>query len=308
MVNFRFIDLSRLLPFSPHRGRQPPCEFVNHKMKRNRLKLFVDLVIAISFVSTVLLTQATCLSSTTLCEDTTNSKESFSPPVVLALPPITITEQQQQRRRKPRILLGIFTILDIFSERQSRHLIRNTYLAFDKVHRTDTPNRVCSLQDFSSNKELVDNEDCQLVYTFVLSGNPNNNGTSSLEFNETYPLTIDPSLIDNHEQDVIYLNVPETNRVGKVWAWYHYCATALNNGQGLFDYIVKTDAQVAILPTLFWKNDIFLEPPRQRVYGGIPELKSKCIEKKCPSLQGDYVMRRFVLLSTDLVNYVSASY
>ena len=151
--------------------------------------------------------------------------------LALALAPTTITEQQQQRRRKPRILLGIFTILDIPSERQRRHLIWNTYLTFDKVHRTNTPNCVCSLQDLSSKKELVDNEDCQLVYTFVLSGNPNNNGTSSLEFNETYPLTIDPSLIDNHEQDVIYLNVPETNRVGKLWAWYHFCATSFKDRQ-----------------------------------------------------------------------------
>lgn len=97
----------------------------------------------------------------------------------------------------PRILLGIFSKTWDSIERKRRHVIRNTYLNFDYVHNTTTPNRVCSLQQFqqkilspkqgmkdpsssssSSSIDLLDDPyQCQLVYTFVLQ-QPNNNDDS----------------------------------------------------------------------------------------------------------------------------------
>ena len=244
------------------------------------------------------------------------------------------TNQPFRRTKRPRILFGIFSELNVPSERQRRHLIRNTYLAYDSVHNTSTPNRVCSLQEFlntnahddtttaseAMQKKIVQ-EECQLVYAFVLSGrNTTRRGTNTTlslmkepqnQFEEPnkstslYKYTVNPSQIDNHETDVIYLNVDEREKVGKLMTWFRYCATAMSLSDNFdFDYIVKTNTQVVILPTLFWKkNNIFHQvPPQQHVYGGIPESKSDCMStNKCPSLKAGYLMRWFVLLSNDLV-------
>lgn len=264
-----------------------------------------------------------------LCQGVTAESSSFAPPRISAgfrlsmhhnhtsiqTPTASRQRQHQQQQNStrpfPRIVLGIFSELQVPSERQRRHLVRNTYLAFDRVHSTQTPNRVCSLQEFTSPKTpAVMKDECQLVYTFVLSAQDSNtkqlvsiNESFDKSTNPNHPqssFVADSSLMDNHEQDVIYLNVQETDRVGKLLAWFRYCASLQISIE--LDYIVKTDAQIAILPTVFWKNNLFQKQPQQRVYGGIPESKTDCMSKeKCPSLQGDYLMRRFVLLSNDLV-------
>ena len=115
--------------------------------------------------------------------------------------PTSVRDNQQDRRT--RILLGISSNLYLpVSERQRRHLIRNTYLDFDRVHNPDQVNRVCRLQDFlqTPSKYLG----CQLIYTFVLG--PSGNETETfLGRYQGEPL--EASLFDNPEEDVIYLNV-----------------------------------------------------------------------------------------------------
>ena len=100
----------------------------------------------------------------------------------------------------------------------------------------------------------------------------------------------------------------EGNRVDKAWDWYRFSASLLETMS--LDYVVYTDAHVVILPTIFWEdNPLFYKPhpaAKKKVYGGISVSKADCRrDNKCPSLQGEYLMRRFVLLSPDLVHYLA---
>jgi hypothetical protein len=74
--------------------------------------------------------------------------------------------------RQPRILLGIFCTDSIRADKLLGNLICFTYLKFYSVHQTDTPKRVCSLQDFVKRNLTIQNDECQVVYTFVFGGNP----------------------------------------------------------------------------------------------------------------------------------------
>jgi hypothetical protein len=256
----------------------------------NQLKCILSAVIALSILSTVWLNQQ---QTTTFGAG--NFKEGDERPQL-------VSPLLSKSTSKPRILLGIFSVLDIPTERQRRHLIRNTYLDFDRLHRPNQPNRVCSLQQFRNEPR----EHCLLIYTFVLGAPKNRTSVPAYDDSNSHHTTIDPSLIDNHEQDVIYLNVPEeSNRVGKIWKWFHYGASL--GDEMMLDYIAYTDSQVSILPTIFWENALLKDPAQPHIYAGIPIPKSECTDSKCPSLQGDYVMRRFVLISTDLVQYLSSS-
>jgi hypothetical protein len=233
----------------------------------------------------------------------------------------TTTEEQrimsspEQRRgtgteRSPRLLLGIFSLIHNRNERELRHVIRKTYLHFDKTHQTSTPHRVCSLQEFSFRRRQeywkADTDECQMVYTFVFGGNETEQGEPMplLDFNtssssSSRPLTIDPSLMDrpNHERgDVVYLNTPDddaannknSNNVRKLWNWYQYTRTS--NLKHQFDYVAYTDTRVRLCPTEFWQNDLFRTTSQKQLYGGLLGRDSM-------------MMRRFVLLSSDMVDY-----
>lgn len=255
---------------------------------------------------------------------TTNKNKNLEGHSLVHMPHSSLPPQQQQPQQPLpiRLLLGIASNLNFpVDERQRRHIIRNTYLDFDRLHHPNKPKRVCSLRDFLWQPK----QHCQLVYTFLLGPT---NGTALLP--ETYGAVLDPLryFLDNqHEQDVIYLNVQETDLVGKRWAWFSYANSLLRNQSTLPDihYAAYTDAHLLIKPSTFWEqNDPIFGPPSsrsinpnprndnttsdqlsaQRIYAGLPTEKSKCIDKKCVSLKGDYVMRRFVMLSNDLVDFV----
>jgi hypothetical protein len=277
-------------------------------------------------------------------------------------------QQRQQQQRQPRILLGIFTILDVPAERQRRHLIRNTYLDFDRVHNNTTSHRSCSLNEFMGRQQQHDYRDCQLVYTFLCSpggGNTtttNNNNSNNNNNDTSSSLVMDPSLFPDyiHETDLLFLKTPNYHnnaddptkdgdannnnnnsnnvqqRVEMIFQWYRYyhqhqSTTIHSSMMATMDYVAFTDTQVVIFPSKFWKNDLFYDGgdimtaaattttsssgagrdgsssssrSRSSVYAGISVPQSECVDKKCPSLRGDVVMRRFVLVSTDLVDYM----
>ena len=68
---------------------------------------------------------------------------------------------------------------------------------------------------------------CQLVYTFVVGGNPN--GPKELiDFNASYPLTVETPLFPD-EQDVTYLNIEENMKEGKSQTWLKYAMGIIEN-------------------------------------------------------------------------------
>ncbi len=196
-----------------------------------------------------------------------------------------------------RIFLGISSLLNEFTERQRRHVIRNTYLDFDRLHRLGQPNRVCSLDAYLS----MPFPHCQLIYTFILG--PTTGTVAGFERGDELPA----SMFDNHETDVVYFNVDEKDHVGKRWGWLRASSKWMNTtGVSLAAY---TDSHLLILPTTFWNdNPLFSSSSShlERIYGGLPTLKKDCPSGKCVSLLRNTVMRRFVLLSYDLMQYLSS--
>jgi hypothetical protein len=114
------------------------------------------------------------------------------------------------------------------------------------------------------------------------------------------------SMFDNHEEDVIYLNVDEKDHVGKRWGWFKGASQWMKELD--IPLAAYTDSHLLILPTAFWNKNPLLEspPPWNNIYAGLPTLKADCPSKKCATLQRDSVMRRFVLLSQDLVDFLSS--
>ncbi|KAL3944912.1 MAG: hypothetical protein SGBAC_001003 [Bacillariaceae sp.] len=122
-----------------------------------------------------------------------------------------------------------------------------------------------------------------------------------------------PAPIQQSQEDL----QPSPLRAEVIASWYQHF---LNEPQSSLpiDHIAYTDTKVAILPTQFWKNGMFHHHDQQTespalqkstatapfVYGGIQVAKSKCQSTKCPSLEGDYVMRRWVSLSKPLAQQV----
>eukprot|EP00934_Nitzschia_sp_Nitz4_P007607 Nitzschia sp. Nitz4//scaffold80_size88189//7356//9314//NITZ4_005079-RA/size88189-processed-gene-0.23-mRNA-1//-1//CDS//3329558606//7597//frame0 len=215
-----------------------------------------------------------------------------------------------------RILLGISSTLYFpVDERQRRHLIRNTYLDFDRIHSPNQPNRICSLQQFLlAIKESTSRSEalaCHIIYTFIL-GPANDTIIPQVPHGSVLDHTYFPENL--HEIDVTYLNVKESDGVAKRWAWFSYVSTF--DAEKNFDYVVYTDAHVLVKPTIFLAENPLLLPspesgsnilplPPTKIYAGLPTERHKCVENKCPNLQGSYVMRRFVLLSRDLIDHVS---
>jgi hypothetical protein len=298
---FTVFDYTCLSPFSMSSHPMPQM-MIQHSSLRRKLQLFQLLCFGSLLVS--------CLRTRKfLWVDPQSASTSTKEQRIMSSP--------EQRRgtgteRSPRLLLGIFSLIHDRNERELRHVIRKTYLQFDKTHQTSTPIRVCSLEEFSFRRRQeywkADTDECQMVYTFVFGGNETEQEEpiSLLDFNtssssSSRPLTIDPSLMDrpNYERgDVVYLNTPDddaannknnnNNNFSKLWNWYQYTRTA--NWKHQFDYVAYTDTRVRLCPTEFWQNDLFRTTSQKQVYGGLLGRDSM-------------MMRRFVLLSSDMVDY-----
>ena len=171
-----------------------------------------------------------------------------------------------------RILLGISSQESVAYERQLRHVIRHTYLSLENqlsLAKNGNGNQhpiVCSLEDFlqqqqqqqqHSNGKIImttNKYHCRLVYTFVFGGN--STGTIKESFSAT-TIALNRSIFSNHEQDVVYLNIPESSSEEKRLAWCLYANkyTATTNQSGAaFVYVAYTDTRTLFLPDLFWKQ------------------------------------------------------
>jgi hypothetical protein len=169
------------------------------------------------------------------------------------------------------------------------------------VHQTDTLKRVCSLQDFAKRNLTIQNDECQVVYTFVFGGNSKGR---SVKFNESYPVTIEPAN-NSSTRDAIYLNVAENHDLNwkkltrpnlcKVLAWYNYATNVLD---GQFDYVAYLNAKFVLLPTVVWPEELFSDNyTRESIYGGLASNESQASNR-------DF-FTQYVLLSMKLVRYIA---
>lgn len=169
-----------------------------------------------------------------------------------------------------RILLGIFTY-DKPKGAMQRDLIRRTYLALPTVmerHNVTTislrHSRICSLQDYWQ-KRIVQPDECQLLYTFVIGGNKN--VKAPLEY--LAPVKPGQSLtinISDPEPDVVYLSIKENMDLGKTNTWFHYASKMLPPE---ITVIGKVDTDSLVFPNMVLKEmEKAISTPDTLVYGG----------------------------------------
>mmetsp|Transcript_983 Transcript_983/g.1907 ORF Transcript_983/g.1907 Transcript_983/m.1907 type:complete len:745 (-) Transcript_983:646-2880(-) len=217
-------------------------------------------------------------------------------------------------------------------QQESTNLTKNTPLSVTKE-----TNRMCSLAEFQQRHRdsLQHNYDdtCQLIYVFVIPLEEHGDATDSAPIDDSntsdwFSSSSSPSTQypndDCLDEDMIYFrfpapkqqsqqDLPSPLRAEVIASWYQHFLSEPQSSLAI-DSIAYTDTKVAILPTQFWKNSIFhhhhqdeqtaSSVPHSFLYAGIQVEKSKCQSTKCPSLQGKYVMRRWVCLSRPLAEKV----
>ena len=215
-------------------------------------------------------------------------------------------ENLLKNNANPTFLLGIFTVL---KDGEMRELIRRAYLI---------PNSAitCSLTYFLSTL----NEECRVIYAFVVGGNPQGNPeheSSQVSTNISLDLK---SLLNIHgsefvhEEDIVYLNIRENMNEGKTATWFRYAAEIPLEYQ--VDYVSKLDSDTFLsLPSFLRTVDRDL--PRRpdtgednrKLYGGILMEYNECGRgPHCLLLKGRaYMSGQFYFVSRDLAKYVTSS-
>lgn len=235
-----------------------------------------------SSVSSQVLVPAVSSSSSSMGEDGDDDDDEH-PLQVLAIANSPNNIMSHHQAPPTRILLGIFSSLNGPTERHRRHLIRDTYVDFDRLHRPDQPNRVCALRDYlnfwTTNKPRDNHrqqpmQSCRLIYTFVLGPEDTTKDTttdmdaatifSGLERGAELSETMFEK--HRHEKDVLYFNVNETDTIGKRWSWLRYASSSTikrmmtnatkNNGDVPW-LVAYTDAHVLLKPTIFGIPTLF---------------------------------------------------
>jgi hypothetical protein len=133
--------------------------------------------------------------------------------------------------------------------------------------------------------------------------------------NSSFPMEIDPSTIQNPEEDVIYLNIKENMEDGKSQTWFKYGSMIAE--QYGFDYIAKVDSDALFfIPKFLDHVDKTLKPSpyNERVYGGLPFYSNSCDMNEtnqphaCPlPLVGPYYFSgEFYFMSPDLAAFIAS--
>jgi hypothetical protein len=239
-------------------------------------------------------------------------------------------KREKSRREYNRILLGFMSYGNDREERRRRIAIRKKFLMARNMGKP-----VCSLQDY-----LVDTKrSCRIVYSFVMGGNPQG---IHLNFNKTYTPTLkfeqtsfflqeqqrlhatervgksqNPHL--NLEKDVVFFNVQDLNNVRKVFAWFLYTTMLKLATFRQFDYVGFANTHYFVDIDRFLANKIFDSTEMtENTYGGILLQKSNCDKQwtlarkendcfeACPKVTSDVLMREFVVLSRDMIDYCLA--
>jgi hypothetical protein len=172
-------------------------------------------------------------------------------------PGIPMTKSKTIRNR---ILIGIISTAANHVAMTYRNRHRKLFALWN-----DT--RVCSLHDFVQyEKQRIDNSHynggdegspspCQIIYTFVIGGNPNGT-TLLLDHNETTPLTLPsmpykPRHKDTNRTDVTILNIRENMNNGKTPTFFYFALQVMRQFPNDIHYAMKCDSDAMLRLTSF---------------------------------------------------------
>jgi hypothetical protein len=256
------------------------------------------------------------IATTSRDDDSTNSNSTKGQE------PRARPENQPTAHRGPTFLWGIASTGSEIEARRRRKCIRNTYLSVFNYKNDDAArkHRICSLNDLIRGK-LEHPENCQLAYAFFVDGNPS--GTTKLvDFNDSYPLALDPStssILNNTEDDMVYLNVRETQFEGAMQTWFQYGVAVMQEHSLKLDYVVKADIDILLRKDEFFEfSHQFLPAQPQRVYAGpvnpnwenMVEADGKefCGQRaNLGTPRNQYIVGQVEILSADLAAYITSS-
>jgi hypothetical protein len=214
---------------------------------------------------------------------------------------------QKQEDNRPTFLWGIPTMIHDTTQRQ---LLRETYLSYYDSQKNEE-NRICSLTDIQKNRSKVG--PCQVVYVFVVGGNPEG-PTELVAPNASFPMIMEPPSTSTKEDDLLFLNIRENLEDGKSQTWFK-CGSMIAYEYGL-DYVAKVDSDTLVFMHNFleFAKEKVPSKPTVPVYGGTPFFKTSCDPDEvdthsCPlPLVGPHYMSgELYFMSRDVARFIASS-
>jgi Galactosyltransferase len=193
--------------------------------------------------------------------------------------PTSIATAAVPPKRRLRVLMGIFT-MDKPSQMPYRRQFRKLFDVFHMYNDT----RVCSLHDFAMAPNDEIRYQCQLIYTFVVGGLPqqsdNQIRTELVQESLSKPFLLPLGQSEQHHirnkdlivnNDVTFLNIQENMNDGKSQTWFAYATKVMK--QYDLDYAGKMDSDsLPYLDKFFDWARTYLPPPpyNQGILAGAP--------------------------------------
>lgn len=227
---------------------------------------------------------------------------------------------KRHRDDVPKFVLGIFST-NTPKGAKRRQLIRDTYLTVNRVDNLRDP-RICSLLLYE--KEGMKNDDCVILYVFVMGGilddnnspddmNNNNNERSILtdHFQTNQNMILEK---EEEEGDVIYLNIKENKHEGKTPTFFKWAAHRNGPCQNprlvCAHYVAKAEDDTMIYMPAFLDKIVYQLPPipyNNRIYGGKKTDWYECgMTDYCKSaISQGYMKGALYFLSPDLARDIT---
>ena len=138
--------------------------------------------------------------------------------------------------RRVRVLIGIFATRN---DEEYRERFRSLF---------DLHPLVCSLGRYKRMHEME--TPCQLVYAFVMGGNPAGKAPTML-LDESLPILV-AGQDGGSDDDKVFLNIRENMNQGKSQTWFYYASCIMDKLS--FDYIDKADTDTMLHLDKFLSN------------------------------------------------------
>jgi hypothetical protein len=225
--------------------------------------------------------------------------------------PIVSPTETPKHTGRLRVLFGILTA-DFPNDESYRKRHRMLFKLWDDP-------RVCSLPDFKA-RPLETRYECQLIYTFVMAGNPE---APPVLVNNERPYEVAKPITgrskDLNEPDTILLNIRENMNEGKSQTWMKYGAEIAEE-YGL-DYVTKCDADSLLhlhdffewayknLPPAPYNTNVYAGALRDKAYWPRHETEQERIRFESyfgQNFEGVhlYVAGQIYIVSTDLARFI----